>query len=99
MRFGTVILICAGLGILLYFLYYFIIPIIVSGYYLNHHYVASKYKDGFFWVKLKKTDTDYYVYGFDFKGLRAKDVCWFMVDKHKEAYKLYLAGRDDNEQK
>ena len=96
MRLGSVILVCVGITILLYFLYYYLVPLFVSGFYLNRHYAVTKYKDGFFWVKLKKTDKDYYVYKFDFTGLRPKDVCWFMVKRHRDAYRLYLEGRDDN---
>ena len=97
MQFGPVkiFFICLGAASVLYFLYYFFVPIFVSGYWLNHHYSKSKYEDGFFWVKLKRTDKDYFVYKIEVKGLRPRDVCWHMLDQHKKAYKLYIGGRDD----
>ena len=95
MRLGSVILICLGITILLYFLYYFVIPIIVSGFYLNRHYAKAKYESGFFWVKLKKTDKDYWVYAIDTTGVKPKDICWQIYTQHKRAYNMYLAGRED----
>ena len=98
MQFGPVkiFFICLGLAAVLYFLYYFVIPIFISGFWLNRHYAKSKYEDGFFWVKLKKTDIDYWPYKIDMTGVHLKDVCWFIYDQHKRAYKIYLSGREDD---
>ena len=96
MRIGavTIIFICLLASVFLYLIYYFIAPIIASGWYLNHTYAVSKFENGFFWVKLKKEDKDYWVYKIDVTGVKVKDVCWQMFFKHKEAYELYLAGRN-----
>ena len=90
----SIISICALSTLLLYFLYYFLIPIIASGMYLNKKYAKSKYEDGIFWVKLNKEDPDYWVYKIDTTGVKIKDVCWVIYFKHKEAYDLYLKGRE-----
>lgn len=95
----SIFFICIGAAFVLYFLYYFVIPIIVSGIYLNRTYAKSKYECGFFWVKLKKEDKDYWVYKIEVTGVKPKDVCWNMYMQHKEAYKLYLAGREADERK
>ena len=95
----SIIFVCIGAASVLYFLYYFVIPIIVSGLYLNRTYERSKYEDGFFWVKLKKEDKDYWVYKIEVAGVKPRDVCWFMYLKHKEAYELYVAGREADERK
>lgn len=89
--------ICLGAAAVLYFFYYYFVPLILSGHYLNTHYAKSKYEDGFFWVKLKKTDTDYFVYKIEVTGLKPRNVCWCMLDQHKKAYKVYLGGRDDRD--
>ena len=90
----SIFFVCIGAAAVLYFIYYFVIPIIVSGWYLNHTYAASKYEGGFFWVKLKKDDPDYWVYKIEIQGVRIRDVCWQMYAKHKEAYQMYIAGRE-----
>lgn len=87
--------ICVGAAAILYFIYYFVIPVFLSGYFLTHHYAKSKYENGIFWVKLKKEDKDYWVYMIDMTGVKVKDVCWQMYTKHKEAYEMYVKGRDD----
>lgn len=97
MRFSAVsiVFICIGAAAVLYFLYYFLIPILLSGYYLNHQYAKSKYESGFFWVKLKDTDKDYWVYGIDMMGVKIRDVCWTIYQQHKNAYQIYVNWRDD----
>ena len=92
----SIIFICIGAAAVLYFVYYFLIPIIACGYYLNHHYAKSKYEDGFFWVKLKKEDKDYWVYKIDMAGVRVRDICWYMLVQHKRAYKMYISGVEEN---
>ena len=91
----SIVLVCLGATAILYFLYYFLIPILLSGHYLNSHYAKSKYKDGFFWVKLKDTDRDYWVYKIDISGCKIRYVCWIIYWQHKKAYEMYLGGRDD----
>ena len=95
----SIILVCLGAAAILYFIYYFVIPIIVSGWYLNHTYAASKYECGFFWVKLNKDDPDYWVYKIEMNGVKIRDACWVMYFKHKEAYQMYMAGREADERK
>lgn len=92
----SIIFVCIGAAAILYIFYYFIIPIFVSGFYLNSHYAKSKYEDGFFWVKLKKEDSDYWVYKIDTEGVNIRDVCWYMLYQHKRAYKMYLEGRESD---
>lgn len=100
MRFSAIstVFILIGAAALLYFIYYFVVPIIASGYYLNTHYAASKYENGFFFVKLKKTDDDFWVYTIDTRNLKIKDVGWTMLDQHKRAYQMYIGGRDDTDE-
>ena len=91
----SIIFVSIGAAAVLYFIYYFLIPILASGFYLNSHYAKSKYEDGFFWVKLYKDDADYWVYKIDMSGVRIRDVCWYMLAQHKRAYKMYTEGRND----
>ena len=100
MQFSTVniIFVCIGAASVLYCLYYFLIPIVVAGFYLNRHYAKSKYEDGFFWVKLKKEDKDYWVYKIDMTGVKLRNVGWYMLYQHKRAYKMYTSGLEVNDE-
>ena len=98
MRFSAVniVFVCIGVTSVVYFLYFFLVPIVISGFYLNRHYAASKYEDGFFWVKLNKEDPDYWVYKIDMTGVKIHDIGWYMLYQHKRAYKIYISGLEDN---
>ena len=93
----SILFVCIGAAACLYFLYYFVVPIIACSFYLNSHYAKSKYEDGFFWVKLKKEDPDYWVYKIDMTGVRVRDICWYILYQHKRAYKIYVGGREDEQ--